>query len=158
MGFLSDILTGIKAQVGNDPRQYVVDEKSFDNELVRAMNNSGKAKVSSEDAALLSQSYRNSEKEAKDLDDSQKKSITLNASDMVIRAKNRWEKFVKEKRLNSKLTELLDKNRAAKGDLPKDYMVSKAEATNGKIKVEPANELEDHPREKGGRERDSRAK
>ena len=153
-----DIVNLGKNLISDDPEQYVADEDRLDNALVIAMNNSGKARISVEDAALLSKSAKDTDRLANEIDNAQTASIVLHASDMIIRAKNGLEKWIKERTINKILRNNLNEKIDAKTDLPKDDMVSRAEKTNGKVKTVAAGELENTPRELGGKERESRGK
>ena len=158
MGFFKDIKEGLVKLIGDDPKQYVNDENKLDNELKICMNASGSAKILPADAALLSGKVKEMDEKADILDKAQINSVVIHVSDMAIRARNRIEKFFKERNVNKKLLSKLEQNSALKGDLPKDDTVKKAESTNGKIKTVAAGELENNPREQGGRERNSRIK
>lgn len=158
MGFFKDIKEGLVKLIGDDPEQYVNDENKLDNELKICMNASGSAKILPADAALLSGKVKEMDENADILDKAQINSVVIHVSDMAIRARNRIEKWLKERNVNKKLLSKLEQNSTLKGDLPKDSTVTKAESTNGKIKTVAAGELENAPREKGGRERETRIK
>ena len=158
MSIASSIKLAIINLISDDPGQYVVGEEKFENELIMSMNEKGESRISAKEAALLVEASRKADEFANRIYTSQINSIVLHASDMVIRAKNGLEKWIKEVRINKKLRSKLDTRNVSQGELPKDHTVKKAEATNGKIKIVPAGELGNQPREKGGRSRDSRVK
>ena len=155
MSFASDIRLGLGSLIRNDASQYVIDKDKLDNELVIGMNAKGHSKITSEDAALLSKSSKEADEFADELEKSQFDSIILHASDMVIMARNGIEKWFKERKVNKKLRTILSKNLEQSGDLPKDDTVRRAEK---KVFTKAAGELENMPREKGGRIRETRIK
>ena len=157
MGFFSDIKSGIKNLISDSPNQYVIGDNQLESELITAMNNPEEAKLSVTDAALLTKSAKEADRFAIEIDESQKKGIMLYISDMTISAKNGIEKWIKTKKMKkaNKANNIIKEDENV---LPKDDTVAKAESTNGKIKNISAKELENQPREKGGRDRDSRVK
>ena len=155
MGLFNHVGNVLVKLISDDPEQYVMGEDKFENAIVMGMNAKGEARISSGDAAILAQSRKKADEYADNMDKSQMSSIVVYASDMVIRAKNGLERWIKEKKLNKKLSAKLDASLAKQGDLPKDDMVRRAEK---RVETKAAGELENKPREKGGRARDSRTK
>lgn len=141
--------------MASDKSEYRVEE----NDSTELSNALADVQMSSNDALILQGTFNNAMKSAEDLDASQKGSIRLFASEMVIRANNIIERLIKQSKADKFLAKKLEKNFSSKledtnqGDLPKDYIVKKAEATNGKVQAKPAGELENTPREIGGEER-----
>ncbi len=154
MGFFSDIKRGIKNLISDSPNQYVIGDNQLESELITAMNNPGEAKLSASEAALLAKASKEADRFAIEMDESQKKGIILHVSEMTISAKNGIEKWIKTMKMK-KAKAIIHED---KSELPKDDTVAKAEATNGKIQTISAKEIENQPREKGGRDRDSRIK
>ena len=158
MGLAKVIAPGLIELFGNEENQFVEAPDRLEVAVAKAKKAKGKSNMSIEDADILLSNDNAINVKGEELDQKQRNSVMLYASDIVIRAKNGLEKWIKQRKTDKKLITKLDKNFAAKGDLPKDYIVSKAEETNGKIPQVSASELENQPREKGGRIRDSRTR
>ena len=137
-----DIIQLGKNLIGDNPNQYVVSPNHLENEAILAM---AEGTISKENAAELIQSNNGNKKFAESINDYQETSITLDGKDKEI-VEKKAKKGLAKKKVVSEESEI---------QLPKDYAVKKAEE---KVATRPAGELENQPREHGGKTREPRIK